>query len=82
MFEVRGRIAKLDATIAQLERHLQMARETRNELLMTTREGAISILMGLDPNGTWSDADCIAEGIEPLTLAEALAEIERLEGAE
>jgi hypothetical protein len=26
------RIAKLDATIAQLERHLEMARETREEL--------------------------------------------------
>jgi len=27
------RIAKLEATIAQLERHLQMARETREELI-------------------------------------------------
>jgi hypothetical protein len=47
---------------------------------MTTREGAISILMGIDPNGTWSDEDCIAEGLEPLTLEEALEEIKRLEG--
>jgi hypothetical protein len=31
------RIEKLDATIAQLERHLQAARETREELIMTTR---------------------------------------------
>jgi hypothetical protein len=37
MFEVVERIAKMDATIAQLERHLQMARETREELIMTTR---------------------------------------------
>jgi hypothetical protein len=49
---------------------------------MTTREGAISILKNIDPNGTWSDEDCIAEGIEPLTLEEALAEIKRLESEE
>jgi len=47
---------------------------------MTTREGAISILMSIDPNGTWSDEDCIAEGLEPLTLAEALDMIKILEG--
>ena len=47
---------------------------------MTTREGAISILKGIDPSGTWSDEDCIAEGLEPLTLAEALAMIRELEG--
>lgn len=47
---------------------------------MTTREGAISILKSIDPNGTWSDEDCEAEGLEPLTLDEALAEIKRLEG--
>jgi hypothetical protein len=83
MFEVVGRIEKLDATIAQLERHLQMARETREELItMTTREGAISILMSIDPNGTWSDEDCIAEGLEPLTLAEALEMIRELESEE
>ena len=49
---------------------------------MTTREGAISILKSIDPNGTWSDEDCIAEGIEPLTLEEALAEMKRLESEE
>jgi hypothetical protein len=47
---------------------------------MTTRKGAISILMDLDPNGTWSDEDCIAEGLEPLTLDEAMAMIKFLEG--
>ena len=47
---------------------------------MTTREGAISILMSIDPNGTWSDEDCIAEGLEPLTLDEAMAMIKFLEG--
>jgi len=47
---------------------------------MTTREGAISILVGIDPNGTWSDEDCIAEGLEPLTLDEAMAMIRELEG--
>jgi hypothetical protein len=46
---------------------------------MTTREGAISILMSIDPNGTWSDEDCIAEGIAPLTLDEAMAMIRELE---
>jgi hypothetical protein len=35
--------------------------------------------MGIDPSGTWSDEDCMAEGLDPLTLAEALAEIQRLE---
>jgi len=47
---------------------------------MTTREGAISILMSIDPNGTWSDEDCEAEGLEPTTLEEALAMIKELEG--
>jgi len=47
---------------------------------MTTREGAISILMSIDPNGTWSDEDCQAEGLEPLTLDEALEQIRILEG--
>jgi hypothetical protein len=47
---------------------------------MSTREGAISILRAIDPNGTWSDEDCIAEGIEPLTLDEALEMIKILEG--
>jgi hypothetical protein len=49
---------------------------------VTTRKGAISILMGIDPNGTWSDEDCIAEGIEPLTLEEAMAMIRELESDE
>jgi hypothetical protein len=49
---------------------------------MTTREGAISILMGIDPNGTWSDEDCAAEGIEPITLEEAMAMIKELESEE
>jgi hypothetical protein len=47
---------------------------------MTTRKGAISILVGIDPNGTWSDEDCIAEGLEPLTLDEAMEMIKELEG--
>jgi hypothetical protein len=47
---------------------------------MTTRQGAISILMSIDPNGTWSDEDCAAEGIEPLTLDEAMEMIRELEG--
>jgi hypothetical protein len=47
---------------------------------MTTRAGAISILKGIDPNGVWSDEDCIAEGIEPLTLDEAMAMIKEMEG--
>jgi hypothetical protein len=49
---------------------------------MTTREGAISILIGIDPNGTWSDEDCIAEGLEPLTLDEAMEMIRVLESEE
>ena len=48
--------------------------------MSTTREGAISILKGIDPNGTWSDEDCAAEGVEPLTLAEAMEMIKILEG--
>jgi hypothetical protein len=47
---------------------------------MTTREGAISTLMSIDPNGVWSDEDCAAEGIEPLSLEEAMAMIRELEG--
>jgi len=49
-------------------------------MVMTTRQGAISILKSIDPNGTWSDEDCIAEGIEPLTLEEALEMIREMEG--
>ncbi len=58
-----------------------MGRESEG-ITMTTRVGAISILMSIDPNGTWSDEDCIAEGIEPLTLEEAMAMIKELEGEE
>jgi hypothetical protein len=47
---------------------------------MTTRQGAISTLMSIDPNGTWSDEDCVAEGVEPLTSEEALEMIKILEG--
>jgi hypothetical protein len=49
---------------------------------MTTRKGAIRTLMSIDPNGTWSDEDCIAEGIEPLTLDEAMEMIRELESEE
>jgi hypothetical protein len=49
---------------------------------MTKREGAISILKGIDPNGAYTDDECIAEGLEPMTLEEALELIKFLEGEE
>jgi hypothetical protein len=76
MFEVVERIAKMDATIAQLERHLQMARETREELIMTTR-GEMSkdeilqeiryILGSLEDQYTCSDREMCEQVVEQLS---------------
>jgi len=43
-----------------------------------TREDFIEILVGLDPNGVWTDADNIAEGYEPLTREGALSAIRKI----
>lgn len=45
---------------------------------MNRRAALIARLVQLDPNGTWTDADSLAEGMEPLTEAEAAAAVERL----
>jgi hypothetical protein len=37
-----------------------------------TREECIAWLIANDRNGCYSDEDCIAEGLQPLTHAEAL----------
>ena len=46
------------------------------------RESLIKVLLSIDPNGCYTDEDCIANGYRPLTAEEALELIKELEGAE
>ena len=40
----------------------------------------IATLQRLDPNGTYSDADSIADGMEPLTVIEAVELVSTIMG--
>ena len=45
---------------------------------MDRRAALIARLVQLDPNGTWTDTDSLAEGMEPLTEAEAEQRVREL----
>ena len=41
-----------------------------------SREGILDFLQEVDPNGSWTDAASVAEGMDPLTFDEALIELQ------